>query len=111
MVVDNSCVFCTQVMVYAFVGTLWNPRVFGIDIKMLFYNVGAVGLLINIMSCSAANYYWRYSGDESLKAQPAGLSLAMLLYSVMFFWFLVDYVMFEKIHLYTYGTYKCLILF
>ena len=62
---------------------------------MALYNIGAVGLLLNVLSCSAVNHYHPPS---------AGLSLAMLLYTLMFCWFLIDYVMFEKVHLYTYGT-------
>ena len=75
-------------------GTLWNPRLCEIDIKMLLYNVGAVGLLINVLSFASVNYY--RNGER--------LSLGMLVYVLKFFWFLVDYTTFERVHLYTYGT-------
>lgn len=92
-------------------GSVWNPRVCGVDVKMILYNIGAVGLLVNILSCASANYYYAPSSGSSWgseqggeKTGQQGLTLAMLLYTLMFCWFLTDYVMFEKVHLYTYGT-------
>lgn len=79
-----------------YLGVEWNPRVFGVDIKILLYNIGASLLFINILS--AASYQYWYVLDEHL-------SNAMSLYIVLFFWFLIDYVIFERIHLYTYDLF------
>lgn len=79
-----------------FLGTWWNPRYYGIDIKMLLYNIGATGLLFNLLSCLSINCF-REGGH--------GLSLPMFIYSLMLLWFLVDYVVFERVHLYTYDLF------
>jgi hypothetical protein len=98
-------------MYFPITGSLWNPRILGVDVKMALYNIGAVGLMVNIFSCAAVNYYYRgpegmvtqEQGSQSQSQSQSGPSLAMLLYTLMFLWFLLDYVTFEKVHLYTYG--------
>lgn len=78
-----------------YLGSLWNPRLFGIDIKMLLYLIGAIGLQINILACVIAQ-----------KALWSGtLSNAMLVYICCFGWFIIEYLFGEEVHLYTYDLF------
>ena len=77
-----------------FYGRLENPQAFGrrVDAKMFLYLFGATLLGLNILSF-AAHHVLTYPGDPS----PG-----VLLYAGLFGWFLVDYLTFERVHLYTY---------
>ncbi|MFW6355128.1 MAG: DUF1295 domain-containing protein [Spirochaetota bacterium] len=75
-----------------FLGRRFAPQFFGgrVDAKMFLYLAGATMLALNILSFAAHNI------------TVYGPSLPILLYSGLFFWFLVDYLVFEHVHLYTY---------
>jgi delta14-sterol reductase len=77
-----------------YLGRLENPQfVRGrIDAKMWLYLVGATMLGLNIYSF-AAHHWLTYPSDSS-----PGVAL----YVALFSYFLVDYLFFERVHLYTY---------
>ena len=77
-----------------YLGRLENPRVLGgrVDLKMFLYLVGATMLELNLVS-SAAHH---------VLTHPAGPSPGVLLHTALFSFFLVDYMFFEEVHLYTY---------
>ncbi len=62
------------------------------DAKMFLYLAGATLLELNILSF-AAHHFLTYSSDPS----PG-----IVLYVVLFSWFVCDYLIFERVHLYTY---------
>ena len=78
-----------------FLGRDWNPRLRGVDVKMWLYLVGAVGLQCNILSCLA----------HQREAWGGHTSTAMLVYVFAFAWFLVEYMLGEEVHLYTYDLF------
>ena len=80
-----------------FFGRLENPQVFGkrLDVKMFLYLVGAVMLGLNILGF-AAHHVLLY---------PQAVSPGVLLYTGLFFWFIVEYLIFEQVHLYTYDLF------
>jgi delta14-sterol reductase len=73
-----------------YLGRRMNPRALGIDAKMYLYLAGATLLELNLLSFAAAH----------LRAHPG--SHAPLLHVGLFSFFLVDYLAFERVHLYTY---------
>jgi protein-S-isoprenylcysteine O-methyltransferase Ste14 len=75
-----------------FLGRRFSPQYLGgrVDAKMFLYLVGATMLALNILSF-ASYHFTTY-----------GRSLPVTLYTALFFWFLVDYMTFEHVHLYTY---------
>ncbi|MFP4484757.1 MAG: DUF1295 domain-containing protein [Spirochaetaceae bacterium] len=75
-----------------FLGRRFSPQLFGgrVDAKMILYLVGATMLGLNILSFAAHN------------VMAYGLSTPIVLYCALFFWFLLDYMVFEHVHLYTY---------
>jgi hypothetical protein len=79
-----------------FLGSEWNPRFLGIDSKMILYAIGAVHLQINVFS---------FAVKASSSSSAHEISLAMLLYLLLFTLFLYDYMLFEKIHLFTYDLF------
>jgi hypothetical protein len=78
-----------------FLGHEWNPAFCGIDVKMWLYLAGAVGLACNILACAAAQR----------AAWGGEWSRAMLVYCACFAWFLVEYLIGEEVHLYTYDLF------
>ncbi len=80
-----------------FFGRVENPRALSgrVDVKMFLYLFGATLLALNILSF-AAHHWLLYRGDSSL---------GVLLYVVLFGWFLCDYLIFERVHLYTYDIF------
>lgn len=78
-----------------YLGCKWNPRILGIDSKMMLYVLGAVGLMCNILSCAVAHI--RFMGGS--------MSNAMLLYQAMFFWFICEYMYYEHVHIFTYDLF------
>jgi delta14-sterol reductase len=66
-----------------------------VDAKMFLYLVGATMLALNILSFAA----------HHVQAFGTAGSTGVLLYSVLFLWFVVDYLVFENVHLYTYDLF------
>ena len=77
-----------------YLGRLENPQWGGgrLDAKMFLYLVGAIMLELNVLSF-AAHQVITFSGD---------VSPGVILYSALFSFFLVEYLNFEEVHLYTY---------
>ncbi|MBC8070383.1 MAG: ergosterol biosynthesis protein [Deltaproteobacteria bacterium] len=80
-----------------YLGRLENPRVLGgrLDLKMFLYQVGATMLALNLASF-AAHHVLRF-GDAA--------SPGVLLHVALFGFFLLDYLFFERVHLYTYDLF------
>lgn len=80
-----------------YLGRLENPQLWGgrIDAKMWLYLVGAIMLELNVLSF-AAHYYLTYGGQA---ANGIFLSAGLLTF------FVVDYLTFEEVHLYTYDLF------
>jgi delta14-sterol reductase len=78
-------------------GRLENPRVLEgrVDVKMFLYLVGAVMLALNLLSFLA--HHLLVFGSSS--------SPGVAIYSFLFLWFVVDYLIFERVHLYTYDIF------
>jgi protein-S-isoprenylcysteine O-methyltransferase Ste14 len=74
-----------------------NPQALGgrLDIKMFLYLVGATMLALNLLSF-AAHHLLRYDGD---------VSVGVIVHVALFSWFLLDYLFFERVHLYTYDLF------
>jgi protein-S-isoprenylcysteine O-methyltransferase Ste14 len=79
-----------------FLGRRENPRWRGgrVDAKMWLYLVGAVLLELNVLSFAAHQ-----------QAARGDLSPGVVLYAALFSFFLVDYLTFERVHLYTYDLF------
>jgi delta14-sterol reductase len=77
-----------------FFGRRVNPQLFGgrADAKMFLYLAGAVLLELNLLSFAAHHFLTR----------PENPSPGVVLYVVLFTWFVCDYLVFERVHLYTY---------
>jgi protein-S-isoprenylcysteine O-methyltransferase Ste14 len=77
-----------------YLGRWKNPQWLGgrIDAKMFLYLIGAVMLELFLLS-SAAHHVLTHDGDPN----PG-----VLLYTGLFTFFLVEYLFFERVHLYTY---------
>ncbi len=71
---------------------LWGGRV---DIKMLLYLTGATMLELNVLSFTT--HHWILFGSHS--------SPGIFLSAALITWFVVDYLIFEEIHLYTYDLF------
>lgn len=80
-----------------YLGRLENPQLWGgrIDAKMWLYLVGAIMLELNVLSFAA--YHHIHFGAEA----SSGIFLAAGLLT----FFLIDYLTFEEIHLYTYDLF------
>ncbi|MFW5684699.1 MAG: DUF1295 domain-containing protein [Spirochaetota bacterium] len=81
-----------NVLADVFLGRRFSPQYLGgrVDAKMFLYLAGATMLALNLPSF-ASHHVATY-----------GPSAPVLLYTVLFLWFLVDYMTFEHVHLYTY---------
>ncbi len=77
-----------------FLGRLENPQGLGgrVDAKMVLYLIGAAMLELLIVSFAA----------HHCLAHPGDPSPGVMLYVALFSFFLVDYLLFERVHLYTY---------
>ncbi|MDE0054796.1 MAG: DUF1295 domain-containing protein [Gammaproteobacteria bacterium] len=77
-----------------YLGRRANPQMLRgrADAKMLLYLVGAIYLELNLLSF-AAHHFLAYPDDPS----PG-----VILYVALFTWFVCDYLVFERVHLYTY---------
>jgi delta14-sterol reductase len=80
-----------------FFGRSENPQFFGrrLDAKMFLYLVGAVMLALNLASFLA----------HHVALYGARFSPGAVLYTCLFFWFLSEYLFFERVHLYTYDIF------
>ncbi len=80
-----------------YLGRLENPQLWGgrIDAKMWLYLVGAVMLELNVLSF-AAHHYLLYGAEAS---RGIYLSAGLLTF------FVIDYLTFEEVHLYTYDLF------
>lgn len=78
-------------------GRAMNLQYFGggTDVKMFLYLVGAAMLGLNLLSFTA--HHLLVYGSES--------SPGVVLYCVLFFWFITEYLFFERVHLYTYDIF------
>lgn len=85
----------TNALARFYLGSLWNPRYLGIDLKMLLYLIGAVTLQLVILS---GLQVYLHSNNNIL-------SNAILVYVACFTWFLTEYMFFENVHLYTYDLF------
>ncbi|MCW2992272.1 MAG: ergosterol biosynthesis protein, partial [Solirubrobacterales bacterium] len=79
-----------------YLGRLENPRWRGgrVDAKMGLYLGGAVLLELNVLSFAAHQ-----------QLQRGSISPGVVLYAALFTWFVVDYLTFERVHLYTYDLF------
>ena len=77
-----------------YLGRLANPQWGGgrVDAKMFLYLVGAVMLELNLVSFTM----------HHLELQAADPSEGVILYALLFSFFVVEYLNFEEVHLYTY---------
>lgn len=77
-----------------YLGRLENPRWAGgrIDAKMFLYLIGATMLELCVLSFAA--HHWLDNRSD--------WSLGVLLYAGLFTFFVIDYITFERVHLYTY---------
>jgi delta14-sterol reductase len=66
-----------------------------VDAKMVLYLIGAVMLALNVLSFVA--HHIIAFGDAA--------SPGVYLYAILFLWFVVDYLVFERVHLYTYDIF------
>jgi protein-S-isoprenylcysteine O-methyltransferase Ste14 len=66
-----------------------------VDAKMFLYLIGAAMLGLNLLSFAA----------HHLLAFGESFSSGVLLYCVLFCWFVVEYLAFERVHLYTYDIF------
>lgn len=80
-----------------YLGRYENPQWLGrrVDAKMYLYLVGAVLLELNLLSFTA----------HHLNRYPADPSPGVFLYLGLFSWFVLDYLYFERVHLYTYDLF------
>ena len=80
-----------------YLGRRANPRMFGgrVDAKMFLYVFGATYLELNLLSF-AAHHFLTFPEDPS----PG-----VVLYVTLFTWFVGDYLVFERVHLYTYDLF------
>jgi protein-S-isoprenylcysteine O-methyltransferase Ste14 len=80
-----------------YAGRSENRQFFGgrVDAKMYLYLAGATMLALNVLSF-VAHHILRYG---------AGTSPGVVLYGVLFLWFVIDYLVFENVHLYTYDIF------
>ncbi|WP_419923111.1 DUF1295 domain-containing protein [Candidatus Poriferisodalis sp.] len=83
-----------HVLTELYLGRRINPQMFGgrADAKMYLYLAGATLLELNLLSFAA--HHRSAFGDDP--------SPGVVLYVVLFTWFVCDYLVFERIHLYTY---------
>jgi delta14-sterol reductase len=77
-----------------YLGRLENPQWGGgrLDAKMFLYLVGAVMLELNLLSFTAYH----------VKTFPSDPSIGVILYTLLFSFFVTEYLYFEEVHLYTY---------
>ena len=96
-----------------FHGKEFNPRwtisVFGstkiVDVKMLLYLIGAIVLELNVLSAVCYEQVLRRHREASESSDTNANSDAILLYAGLLTWFILDYLWYEQVHLYTYDLF------
>lgn len=80
-----------------YLGRLKNPQFFNgrVDAKMFLYCAGATVLALNLLAFLS----------HHLMTFGAGSSPGVVLYACLFLWFVIDYMVFERVHLYTYDLF------
>ncbi|OFW59193.1 MAG: ergosterol biosynthesis protein [Actinobacteria bacterium RBG_16_64_13] len=80
-----------------YLGRAQNRQFLGarVDAKMFLYLVGAAMLALNLLSFTA-HHFLEFGLD---------LSTGVVLYCCLLMWFVVDYLIFERVHLYTYDIF------
>ena len=80
-----------------YLGRRANPQPFGgrADAKMFLYLAGAVLLELNLLSFAAHHFL----------THPEDPSPGVVLHLALFTWFVCDYLVFERVHLYTYDLF------
>ena len=80
-----------------FLGRRKNPRIAAgqVDAKMYLYLAGATVLELNLLS---------FAAHHCLR-NPADASPGVVIYVCLFTWFICDYLVFERVHLYTYDLF------
>jgi len=96
-------------------GRIWNPQIGNgfIDAKMWLYLIGAVMLQLNALSFAAHHLQimidWNAAGNmglwQALREHGDKVNWGFLLGVAMTSWFCWDYLIFEKVHLYTYDLF------
>ena len=71
-----------------------------LDVKMLLYLIGAIVLELNILGAVCYEQALRHQHGNS-----DSNSNAILLYAGLFTWFVLDYLWYEEVHLYTYDLF------
>jgi len=77
-----------------YLGRLDNPRWGGVDLKMVLYLAGAILLELNVLAAAAHHLMTHASPNPGV-----------LLFAAMMSFFVVDYLLFEEVHLYTYDLF------
>jgi protein-S-isoprenylcysteine O-methyltransferase Ste14 len=77
-------------------GRRLNRQFFGgrVDAKMFLYLIGAAMLGLNLLAFAAHHIL-----------VPGSYSPGVILYSALFLWFVLEYLSFERVHLYTYDIF------
>ena len=70
----------------------WGGR---LDAKMFLYLVGAAMLGLNLLAFTA----------HHVMVFKGGISPGVILYCALFYWFVAEYLFFERVHLYTYDIF------
>lgn len=80
-----------------YLGRSLNRQFFGgrVDAKMFLYLIGATMLGLNLLAFTAHHVV-----EYGARSNPG-----VILYCVLFFWFIVEYLVFERVHLYTYDIF------
>lgn len=80
-----------------YLGRLENPQLWGgrIDAKMWLYLIGAILLELNVLSF--AYFHW--------KTYPDNPNIGIFLSAILVTYFIIDYLTFEEVHLYTYDLF------
>lgn len=72
------------------------------DVKMYLYLIGAVHLQLNVLSYTIAHYQ---IAREALPGEEEGPNHGLALAAAMLSWFVVEYLYFEDVHLFTYDLF------
>jgi len=80
-----------------FLGSEFNPRVLGVDVKMFLYLAGAVMLQLNLLSAVTVH----------MASRQGRVSLALKTYIGCFSWFLIEYLLGEQVRRGACGVVQC----
>ncbi len=80
-----------------YLGRLENPQLWGgrIDAKMWLYLIGAILLELNVLSFT---YY-------HIKTFESNINIGIIVSAILITYFIIDYLTFEEVHLYTYDLF------